>query len=282
MKKISKGKNLLKTSIISFSLFVFLSLAGSSGYVFAANGTPCTGWPNCGGTSAGRSTCSPGERCVPPILGQTTGSCALDTNCATNPTPCTPVGKCGDGFGVDAFKSNCPVGQMCASIGGGTCVPDSINCSTSNCIALGDDCVIGGGWPCCDNYAICRHSGTHSSATCVGVPPPSPSSSSALCGTDNLGVDTAIGCLMAGDPKQLISQLLGWGVGVGGGIAFLMIVLAGFQIATASGDPKKVQAARELLMSAIAGLLLIIFSILLLNLIGFQILKLPGFNVNLL
>ena len=97
-----------------------------------------------------------------------------------------------------------------------------------------------------------------------------------------VGVNTAIGCLIAGDPKQLISQLLGWGVAVGGGIAFLMIVLAGFQMATASGDPKKVQAARELLMSALAGLLIIVFSILLLNLIGFQILKLPGFNVNLL
>ena len=104
----------------------------------------------------------------------------------------------------------------------------------------------------------------------------------ALCGTDNKGVNTAIGCLMAGEPKVFISQLLGWGVGVGGGIAFLMIVLAGFQMTTASGDPKRVQAAKELLTSALAGLLLIVFSILLLNLIGFQILKLPGFNVNLL
>ncbi len=85
---------------------------------------------------------------------------------------------------------------------------------------------------------------------------------------------------MAGDPKQLVSQLLGWGVGVGGGIAFLMIVLAGFQMATASGDPKRVQAARELLMSALAGLLLIVFSLVLLNFLGFGILKLPGFANN--
>lgn len=127
--------------------------------------------------------------------------------------------------------------------------------------------------------------GNCSSGVCVSLIPP-PSSSSALCdptgGTAETGVLTAIGCLAAGDPKLFISQLLGWGVGVGGGIAFLMIVLAGFQMATASGDPKKVQAARELLMSALAGLLLIVFSILLLNLIGFQILKLPGFNINLL
>ena len=90
---------------------------------------------------------------------------------------------------------------------------------------------------------------------------------------------------MAQDPKQFISQLLGWGVGIGGGIAFLMIVLAGFQMATASGDPKKVQAARELLMSALAGLIIIALSLVLLNFIGVKILNLPGFvgnpNLNL-
>jgi len=105
---------------------------------------------------------------------------------------------------------------------------------------------------------------------------------SALCGTGanlNKGVNTAIGCLIAGDPKVFISQLLGWGVGVGGGIAFLMIVFAGFQMVTASGDPKRVQAAKELLTSAIAGLILIVLSVLLLNFIGVKILHLPGFTV---
>lgn len=114
-----------------------------------------------------------------------------------------------------------------------------------------------------------------------GLTPPT-EASGALCGTGvnlNKGVNTAIGCLMAGDPKIFISQLLGWGVGVGGGIAFLMIVFAGFQMATAAGDPKKVQAARELLMSALSGLILIVLSVVLLNFIGVKILNLPGFNL---
>lgn len=105
---------------------------------------------------------------------------------------------------------------------------------------------------------------------------------SVLCGPNNLGVQTALGCLMAGSPKLLISQLLGWGVVVGGGISFLMIVLAGFQMTTAGGDPKKVQAAREMITASVSGLLLIAFSIVLLNFFGFQILGLPGFNINLL
>lgn len=90
---------------------------------------------------------------------------------------------------------------------------------------------------------------------------------------------TAIGCLNAGNPTRLVGQLLGWAVGVGGGIAFLLIVYAGFQIATAAGDPKRVQAARELLVSAITGLLLIVFSIFLLNLIGFKLLDLGRFGL---
>ncbi len=86
---------------------------------------------------------------------------------------------------------------------------------------------------------------------------------------------------MAGSPKLLIGQLLEWGAGLGIGIAFLMIVFAGFQIATAAGDPKRVKAGQELLTSAISGLLLIVFSLFLLNFLGVTVLHLPGFNVTL-
>jgi hypothetical protein len=105
------------------------------------------------------------------------------------------------------------------------------------------------------------------------------SENSALCKDPSgkeIGINTALGCLYAGDPPKMISQLLGWGTIVGGGIAFLMIVLAGFQITMAGGDPKKVQAARELITSAITGLILIIFSVFLINLIGVDILGLKG------
>jgi len=105
---------------------------------------------------------------------------------------------------------------------------------------------------------------------------------SPLCGGGK-GVNTAFGCLMAGNPKELVSQLLGWGVSVGGGIAFLMIVFAGFQMTTAAGDPKRVQAAKELMITAISGLLLIVLSVVLLNFFGVSILGLSdlGFKVNL-
>ena len=93
-------------------------------------------------------------------------------------------------------------------------------------------------------------------------------------------VNTAVGCLHAESPGILIIQLLGWGVIVGGGIAFLLIIFAAFQITTAAGDPKKVKAGQELITAAVSGLILIIFSIVLLNFIGFNLLQLPGFVGN--
>ncbi len=102
---------------------------------------------------------------------------------------------------------------------------------------------------------------------------------SPLC--DSLGANTAIGCLMAGDPKTFISQILSWGVGLGSGIAFLMIIFSSFQIVTASGDPKRVKAGQELLTSAISGLVLIVLSIVLLNFIGVSVLGLQNFGFNI-
>ena len=99
-------------------------------------------------------------------------------------------------------------------------------------------------------------------------------SGGALGAAPGTSVWTAIGCLEAGNPTHFIGQILGWSTIVGSGIAFLLIVFGGFQITTAAGDPKRVKAAQELITAAIMGLLLIIFSIFLLNLIGIRILGL--------
>ena len=96
------------------------------------------------------------------------------------------------------------------------------------------------------------------------------------CGLDEL--DTAIGCIPLNDSTSLIAFILRWAIGIGGGIAFILILVAGFQIMTSQGDPQRLQAGKELLTSAIAGLLLIIFSVFILEVIGVDILGIPGFN----
>lgn len=88
---------------------------------------------------------------------------------------------------------------------------------------------------------------------------------------------TALGCIPT-DPSQFISQILGIGIGIGGGIAFLLILFGGFQILTSAGNPEHLNAGKELVTSAITGLLIIIFSIFLLRLIGVNIFAIPEFK----
>lgn len=95
------------------------------------------------------------------------------------------------------------------------------------------------------------------------------------------GILTAIGCihvLSEAGPEAFLGDILRWAVGVGGGIAFLLIVYASFMIMTSSGNPERLKAGQELLTSAISGLILLILSIFILRFIGVDILKLPGFG----
>ncbi len=88
---------------------------------------------------------------------------------------------------------------------------------------------------------------------------------------------TAIGCIPIQDKNAFAAFILRWGIGIGGGIAFLLILLSGFQIITSAGDPKKLQAGKELLTAALTGLLLLILSVFILRIIGIDILGLPEF-----
>lgn len=94
---------------------------------------------------------------------------------------------------------------------------------------------------------------------------------------DNPGIATAIGCIHT-NPNVLVRDILTFAVAIGGGLAFLMMLLGAYQMLTSRGNPETLNAGRERLTGAIVGLLFIIFSILLLQLIGFDILRIPGFG----
>lgn len=123
-------------------------------------------------------------------------------------------------------------------------------------------------------------SGPTGSPTPTGGPTPtgsplvtSPSPSPSPCiGEDQ--VHTAFGCL-ATEPARLISDILAIAVGIAGGIAFILMVVGGIRMLVSGGDPEALAAGRDMLTSAIAGLLFIIFSVVILRIIGINILKLP-------
>lgn len=85
-------------------------------------------------------------------------------------------------------------------------------------------------------------------------------------------IETAIGCIPVGNTNSFMSWVLGWAIGVGGGIAFLLIFYASFMVMTSQGDPQRLKAGQELLTSAISGLIMLIFSVFILNFIGIDIL----------
>jgi hypothetical protein len=87
-------------------------------------------------------------------------------------------------------------------------------------------------------------------------------------------INTAIGCIPFKDPTGLgfMSFFLRWGIGIGGGIALALIILAGFQIITSTGNPERLKAGQELLTSALTGLIMLIFSVFILRIIGVDLL----------
>lgn len=91
------------------------------------------------------------------------------------------------------------------------------------------------------------------------------------------GLYTAVGCIGA-DSDSIVTRLVRIGLGIAGGVALLMILAGSFMFSTSQGDPKKASEAKELITSAVIGLVFIIFSVTLLQFIGVTILHLPGFG----
>src|SRR3989344_4807986 len=83
--------------------------------------------------------------------------------------------------------------------------------------------------------------------------------------------DTALGCIPT-TPRDLVQWVLKYAILMGGGIAFLLSVWGGATILLSAGNPEKINEGREIIVSAISGLLFIVFSVFLLRLIGVDIL----------
>ena len=75
-----------------------------------------------------------------------------------------------------------------------------------------------------------------------------------------------------------VNKILNHAIGIGGVVAFILIIVGAFQIILSAGNPDRVKAGKELITSAIAGLFLIIFAVFILKLIGYDILKIPEFG----
>lgn len=105
----------------------------------------------------------------------------------------------------------------------------------------------------------------------------SPTSDTSILCDDGVSVNTAFGCVPV-ELDKFIAWLLPYVFGIGGTIAFILMIVGFIQMTTSQGDPKAVQGAKETITSAIVGLLICIFAIFLLRLITVNILHIPGIS----
>jgi hypothetical protein len=141
------------------------------------------------------------------------------------------------------------------------------------CCITRDFC--GPSWTCTDSYTCTQGnpgSGTYATQSdcelgCI-APTPTPTSPPAdptflgriKCGDDE-SLNTAIGCIPITTIFRVASFLVIWMMGVGGAAALILMIVAGFQIMTSQGNPRRLLAGRELVVSVITGAILLVLSI---------------------
>lgn len=94
-------------------------------------------------------------------------------------------------------------------------------------------------------------------------------------------VETAIGCISTKADTtgtSFFSSIIKIVIGLSGGIALLLMLYGIYIVTTSAGIPDKLKEGSEIITSAITGLIFIILSVFLLNLIGINILGIPGLS----
>ena len=141
-----------------------------------------------------------------------------------------------------------------------------------NCIALSFTTNPPEGDTSCDQT---KNASLSSDEQIPAVPPPCKEfdESTKKC----LSVDTALG-IISTDPASFVKSVFSIVLGLAGGIALILIIIAGYKFMVSRGNPEAVKGATEQLISAVIGLLFIIFSFVILQIVGVDILKIPGFE----
>lgn len=168
-------------------------------------------------------------------------------------------------YGINDATGVCDVGSQCSGGKSGICCTSLTECDSANPV----------------DYNTTSHDFTGTGANLPTNPAAAAGSGKGFSPFGKCGgppnIDTAFGCINVSG-SDFATTLLGFGVGIAGGIAMLLIIFGGFQILTSAGNPERLNEGKELVSSAITGLLMIVFSVFLLRVIGIHILGIPQFN----
>ena len=228
--------------------------------IFTISGDSCTvtlpgtPTPTPVGDCTPNNTCGANNQCLPTQICNSSRKCEVLDSCG-----CTGTEECGG--------SNCPSDSVCVS---NRCI------QTYDCILCTDTSGVCGAKGDCDPWDRCTNGVCKPDSACVvGSGPKFFCTSLNGIPTDKVTpyIYTALGCVPYGS-GPFVSTLLTWSMGVGGGIAFLVIVWGSVLIITGGHDPKKIQAGQEMITAAISGIIMIIISVLLINYLGDKVLNL--------
>ena len=89
---------------------------------------------------------------------------------------------------------------------------------------------------------------------------------------------TVFGCVDTTSTGGLFSTVFQFLSYMLGGVAMLLLIYASFLYITSQGDAEKIKTAKSLLTAIIAGMLFIIFSIMIMKFVGITLLDLPTLN----
>lgn len=91
-----------------------------------------------------------------------------------------------------------------------------------------------------------------------------------------LAIQTGIGRISV-QPDTFVSSLYGWLLTLASVAGFILLIRAGYKLLTSAGNKEKVGEAREEIKSVIFGILFLVVALVMLEAIGTDILKIPGF-----
>lgn len=217
-----------------------------------------------------------------PVQAQSTLCCSSDSTqgqaCIKSTSPFV-TGTCRQAF--NALESVACSSLICGLASDPTPTPRPILTLPSTCYEVSppispdtwiDVC---GGHTHCSGYNVCCYNATDCNeigrGSTTNTKPYDP-----RCGPDsdrNSAVRTALGCLPT-SPQAFVNIAIPWAIGLGSGVAFLLGLYGVLMIVISAGNPEKMQAGKEMITSAIAGLLLIVFAVMILKIIGVDILRL--------
>ena len=138
--------------------------------------------------------------------------------------------------------------------------------------------------PSCDRCGYCVGNDIpqdyYSCVSCVydvdldeSVAPPAPIDAPAVAGKNW----TVISCIST-DPAEFTQTILRFVTTIAGGIIFIVLLYGSFLVLTSAGDPQQLGRGKSMIKSGIIALILIIFSVFILQFIGFELLRIPGFG----